>query len=82
MRLPRDVSGGDLAKRLRRYGYEVVRQTGSHMRLVAKLPNGEHHVTIPAHSELRVGTLRGILGAVANHVGVDVERLINSLFDR
>jgi predicted RNA binding protein YcfA (HicA-like mRNA interferase family) len=33
MRLPRDLGGEKLAVLLRRYGYEVTRQTGSHMRL-------------------------------------------------
>lgn len=33
MRIPRDVGGDDLAKLLTRYGYEVTRQTGSHLRL-------------------------------------------------
>ena len=46
MRLPRDLSGDDLAKALRALGYSVTRQTGSHMRLTtAEL--GEHHITIP-----------------------------------
>jgi predicted RNA binding protein YcfA (HicA-like mRNA interferase family) len=33
MKLPRDISGVDLAKRLGRIGYEVTRQAGSHLRL-------------------------------------------------
>ena len=33
MRLPRDISGSELAKRLSRLGYAVTRQTGSHLRL-------------------------------------------------
>jgi len=33
MKLPRDVSGDDLAKALRVLGYEVTRQTGSHYRV-------------------------------------------------
>jgi hypothetical protein len=33
VRIPRDVNGPLLAERLRRHGYEVSRQTGSHMRL-------------------------------------------------
>ena len=32
MRLPRDVSGADLARRLERLGYRTTRQTGSHIR--------------------------------------------------
>jgi predicted RNA binding protein YcfA (HicA-like mRNA interferase family) len=57
MRLPRDWGGEKLAKLLRRYGHEVARQTGSHMRLTTQ-QGGEHHVTIPRHSPLRVGTLK------------------------
>jgi hypothetical protein len=29
---------------------------------------GEHHVTIPDHRQLRVGTLAAILGEVAAHL--------------
>jgi predicted RNA binding protein YcfA (HicA-like mRNA interferase family) len=43
MRLPRDVGGEELARILgRKYGYEAVRQTGSHMRL-SKTMGKEHH---------------------------------------
>lgn len=56
MKLPRDISGKELAKLLIHYGYSVTRQTGSHLRLTAHI-DGEHHLTIPAHSSLRLGTL-------------------------
>src|SRR4051812_39831217 len=46
MRLPRDVSGDDLARALRAFGYAVTRQTGLHMRLTTA-QHGEHHVTFP-----------------------------------
>lgn len=46
MKLPRDVSGDALAKALRAFGYQVTRQTGSHLRLTTD-EGGEHHVTIP-----------------------------------
>jgi predicted RNA binding protein YcfA (HicA-like mRNA interferase family) len=46
MRLPRDVSGRDLAKALGKLGYKTTRQTGSHMRLTTT-QNGEHHITLP-----------------------------------
>lgn len=55
MKLPRDVSGDDLAKALKVLGYKVTRQTGSHMRLTT-IEGGEHHITIPRHDPLRVGT--------------------------
>ena len=65
MRMPRQVSGRQLADSLAVLGYSVTRQKGSHMRLTT-LQNGEHHVTIPNHDPLRVGTLGGILKTRAN----------------
>lgn len=41
MRLPRDVSGDELARLLKHYAYEVTRQVGSHMRLTTER-EGEH----------------------------------------
>lgn len=64
MRLPRDVSGDDLAKALEIFGYHATRQTGSHARLTTT-ERGQHHVTVPKHAALRVGTLAGILTDVA-----------------
>ncbi len=81
MRLPRDVSGDDLAKALADLGYRVTRQTGSHLRLTT-LEGGEHHITIPRHAALRVGTLAGILGDVAQHLALTREDLIERLFGR
>jgi len=80
VKIPRDVSGRDLARRLRRFGYEVQRQTGSHMRLTSSLRGVEDHLTIPDHDDLRVGTLRGILGAVATYLDRSVEALVEDLF--
>ena len=56
MKLPRNIGGKELASALARYGYQATRQTGSHLRLTTQL-HGEHHLTIPAHPALRVGTL-------------------------
>ena len=81
MRLPRDVSGADLAKRLAVFGYSVTRQTGSHIRLTT-LSNGEHHVTIPAHSPLRIGTLSSIIADVAAHVGKTKDEAASVLFQK
>ena len=79
MKLPREVSGRDLAKRLRDLGYEVTRRSGSHMRLTTTR-HGEHHVTIPDHKRLRVGTLSGLLGAVAEHFGASRSEIVARLF--
>jgi predicted RNA binding protein YcfA (HicA-like mRNA interferase family) len=79
MKLPRDLSGDDLAQALGTLGYRVIRQTGSHMRLVT-LERGEHHVTISRRPSLRVGTLAGILGDVAQHFGLTRSDLLTRLF--
>ena len=79
MRLPRDLDGDELAKALRVCGYELTRQTGSHMRLTTSL-KGEHHVTVPRHSPLRVGTLSGILSEVAAYFGETRDELAERIF--
>jgi predicted RNA binding protein YcfA (HicA-like mRNA interferase family) len=80
LRLPRDLAGTDLAALLRRYGYESTRQTGSHIRLTSRLKGPEHHVTIPRHDPLRVGTLSSILAAVASYLEISRAELVNTLF--
>jgi predicted RNA binding protein YcfA (HicA-like mRNA interferase family) len=52
MRLPRDLTGQQLAKALAKLGYRVDRQTGSHLRLTTE-KNGVHHVTVPNHSPIK-----------------------------
>jgi predicted RNA binding protein YcfA (HicA-like mRNA interferase family) len=81
LRLPRDLSGAELARLLRRYGYEVSRQTGSHLRLTSTSKGTEHHVTIPAHKELKLSTLGSILSEVADHLKKDREDLAKELFN-
>ena len=80
MRLPRDLSGSDLVKRLDRLGYHVTRQTGSHIRLTSTA-HGEHHITVPRHDPLRIGTLAAVLDAVAVHHGLSRDTLLERLFD-
>jgi predicted RNA binding protein YcfA (HicA-like mRNA interferase family) len=79
MRLPRDLSGDDLAQTLKLFGYQVTRQTGNHLRLTT-VEHGEHHITIPRHHALRVGTLAAILADVAEHFALSREELVNRLF--
>lgn len=80
MRLPRDVDGAQLARLLaKHYGYQMTRQTGSHLRLTTT-KGGQHHVTIPAGGPLRIGTLAGILAAVGEHFDVSREDVIKELF--
>lgn len=40
----------------------------------------EHHVTIPAHDALRIGTLAAILSSVAARLGVSKDVIVSRLF--
>lgn len=79
MKLPRDVSGSDLARKLAVYGYQISRQTGSHIRLTTSEP-AQHHITIPAHDVLKVGTLSAILADVATHAKLTSDAVKQKLF--
>ena len=79
MRLPRDLSGKELAQALKTLGYQVTRQTGSHMRLTTQ-EHGEHHITIPQHNPLRVGTLATVLADIAAHFELSRDELLDRLF--
>ena len=78
MRLSRDVSGADLAKALKILGYQITRQTGSHMRLTTG-EKGTHHVTIPSHNPLRIGTFAAILDDIANHFAIGRQELLSKI---
>ena len=79
MKLPRDLSGADLVKALAGLGYRVTRQSGSHVRLSTDQPS-QHHVTIPAHDPLKVGTLAAVLAEVAGHLKIERAELLRRLF--
>lgn len=81
MKLPRDVSGARLVKALAALGYRVTRQSGSHLRLTCDAP-AQHHITIPNHDQLRVGTLAAILGDIAVHHALERDALVERLFSR
>jgi predicted RNA binding protein YcfA (HicA-like mRNA interferase family) len=80
VRLPRDISGEDLARRLGNLGYVAKRQAGSHMRLTRTTELDQHHVTIPRHHALRLGTLAAILDDVAGAMKITREELLQRLF--
>ncbi|HPI15720.1 MAG TPA: type II toxin-antitoxin system HicA family toxin [Spirochaetota bacterium] len=79
MKIPRDVSGVGLAGRLEILGYSITRQTGSHIRLMTRM-EGEHHITIPSHKSIKIGTLNSILGDIAVHFRIRKEDLIKKLW--
>jgi predicted RNA binding protein YcfA (HicA-like mRNA interferase family) len=79
MRLPRNWDGDDLIAGLVRLGYKVIRQSGSHVRLTLQNSPQEHHLTVPLHKPIRVGTLNQILTDVATHLQISKDELIRRL---
>ena len=79
MKLPRDITGNDLAKALVKLGYHITRQSGSHIRL-STVENGEHRITVPAHNPLKIGTLAAILSDIESHHEMTRDQLLKRLF--
>ncbi len=82
MKIPRDVGGEQLIQLLGKFGYSVTRQTGSHIRLTSSARGTEHHITIPRHNPLKVGTLSGIVKDVASYLEIDRQQFIVDLFKK
>ncbi|MCL2356458.1 MAG: type II toxin-antitoxin system HicA family toxin [Defluviitaleaceae bacterium] len=64
MRVPRDINAERLTAALKRLGYVVIRQTGSHIRLSKKSDEGEHNITVPNHKPVKIGTLQAVASEV------------------
>lgn len=82
MKIPRDVGGEELIQLLSRFGYSITRQTGSHIRLTTSARGTEHHITIPRHNPLKVGTLSGIVKDVASYLEINRQQFIADLFKK
>jgi len=80
-KLPRDISGRILAKKLKKFGYEITRETGSHIRLSTNIMSYPHHITIPDHKSLKVGTLNNILKDIGEYLKKEKRELIEVLFE-
>ena len=78
-KIPRNLSGRDLIRQLKKLGYRQTRQVGSHIRLTTE-EKGVHHITIPAHDPIKIGTLSNILKDIASHFEITKEELTNRLF--
>ena len=71
MKRPRDLTGAQTARALQRLGYQIRRQTGSH--LIMRREN--RTVVVPQHKPLKPGTLRGIL----EQAGLELEEFVAHL---
>ena len=82
MRLPHDLPDDDLVTLLWHYGYAPDRESGSHRRLTSTLGEAQHHLTVPRHAPLRVGTLSAIVTDVAAFLDRDRVEFSEDLFGR
>ena len=71
MKLPRDLSGEEVCRALKRLGFEFVRQTGSHRHYA----RSGLHPCVPMHRELKPKTLQSIL----KQADVSIEELLENL---
>jgi hypothetical protein len=63
------------------HSWQVTSETRSHLRFT-KQHGGAHHITIPDHASLRVGTFAGILTDVATHLQIERRAPVAALFER
>ncbi|AFL86363.1 putative periplasmic or secreted lipoprotein [Terriglobus roseus DSM 18391] len=81
MKLPRGISGATFTNLLcERLGYRVVGQEGSHILLRSELPHG-HRLPVPAHKELRIGTLASLIRMVSNQKDLSRDEVLAALFE-
>ncbi len=66
------LSGAELVRRMRRLGYEVDRQAGSHI-ILRQVDPPYRRVTVPNHKSIAKGTLRAIL----RHARIRAEEIID-----
>jgi predicted RNA binding protein YcfA (HicA-like mRNA interferase family) len=60
MKLPQ-ISGIELIKKLKKFGFVIIRQKGSHVRLEKNTATETIKLTVPNHKNLKKGTLNQIL---------------------
>jgi len=58
MKLPRDISGEELASLLTKYGYKVTRQTDSHLGLTSTLKDTEQYASLLCKMSFEKGNER------------------------
>ena len=61
MKKLKKLSGHEMIKALSLFGFEPIRQTGSHIILKKKTHDGSVGCVVPAHKELKIGTIKSIL---------------------
>ncbi|VVB60128.1 HicA toxin of bacterial toxin-antitoxin [uncultured archaeon] len=70
------LSGKEIVKILAKdFGFEAIRQSGSHVILKNTLSKQKKVTVVPMHKEVKIGTLLGILDLA----GIDKEEFLKNL---
>jgi predicted RNA binding protein YcfA (HicA-like mRNA interferase family) len=68
----RALSGSDVARTLRRFGFDTVSQSGRHLKLRRIGATGQAQTLhVPLHRELSAGTLRAIFRQASEYVAAE-----------
>lgn len=79
MKIPRNINSDNIIQLLKKYDYKITHQTGSHIRLTSNLEGTKHHIAIPGHKDLKVGTINNILSDISKYLEIEKEILIKNL---
>jgi predicted RNA binding protein YcfA (HicA-like mRNA interferase family) len=79
MKVPRDISGQELVSSLKKNGFFVSRQTGSHIRLSSH-STPQYHITIPNHDPIKIGTMNNILTELSIYFKISKKDVAKKLF--
>ena len=62
------ISGKKIIKILKSFGFIVIGQKGSHIKLSRNTGSGEQEITLPNHSELDKGTTKAIYNQIIRYI--------------
>lgn len=65
------LSGKEVVGIFAKFGFMAISQRGSHMKLKREINGQAQILTVPAHSELDMGTLRAIIRQASRYVSLE-----------
>ncbi|MDR3558584.1 MAG: type II toxin-antitoxin system HicA family toxin [Candidatus Pacebacteria bacterium] len=75
----RILSGDDVCNSLVKEGFSILRQKGSHVRLVHRSSAVSYYVTVPLHTQIDRGTLRSIIRSIERCISKEkIEKMFYS----
>ena len=80
MKQLKNIPAKELVQALTKIGYSITRQKGSHIRMSAFFSGATHHITIPNHDPIKIGTLSAIIKDIAENRNMSKEEITNTLF--